>query len=110
MPQLITCDALLSQQVLDAARAAIPADAAEQFHISHAGLKNNPLLLQLLVLLDGAKAVASAVADNAWDDCHPVPADIADELQKLAIRIGNEIDTATKSPDRSCWETAECHT
>lgn len=106
----IQCDAALSQRVLDAVRAAIPPNAAQAYHLPHAGLKNNPLLVQLLAMLDATRAVASAVADNAWDDCHPIPADIAEELQKISTRISSEIDTASKSPDRSCWETAECPT
>lgn len=108
MTQRITCDPTLSDLVLNAARAAIPADAAEQFGVSHASLKNDPNLLLLLALLDGSRAVASAVADNAWDDCHPVPVDIVKALQEIATRIGSELDTASKSPDRSCWETAKC--
>lgn len=101
MPQSISCDAALSDLVLQAARQAIPANAGD-YHLN-AGIKNQPNLILLMALLDAARAVACAVADNAWDDCHPIPSDVAAELTRMAGLIGSDIITATQCPDASCW-------
>jgi len=39
-----------------------------------AGVKNPPLLTLLDCLVGASGSLANAIADNAWDDCLPVPA------------------------------------
>lgn len=97
----LECDAALSDLVLQAARNAMPKDPG-QYHL-HAGIKNDPQLALLVALLDATKAVAAAVADNAWDDCRPIPADLASDLARLANQTANDITSATQCPDSSQW-------
>lgn len=101
MPTIqLQCDAAVSDLVLQAARAAMPKNPGDW--IQHAGIKNSPLLDLLDALLDATKAVAAAVADNAWDDCRPLEAGLAAELAKQAQSIASDITSATQcssSPD-----------
>lgn len=95
------CEAALSDLVLQAARAVIPVDPS-QFHLN-AGIKNDPQMVLLIALLDATAAVAAAVADNAWDDCRPIPVDLAADLARQARHIANDLDTAANSPDATGW-------
>lgn len=97
----LQCDAALSDLVLQAAREAMPKDPG-RYHLN-AGLKNNLQLALLAALLDATKVVAAAVADNAWDDCKPIPSDIASELALQARQIASDIENATQCPDASDW-------
>lgn len=95
MPTLqLQCDAAISDLVLQAARAAMPKNPGDW--ILHAGVKNSPQLPLLMALLDATKAVATAVADNAWDDSHPLDADLAAELARQAQSIASDITSATQ--------------
>lgn len=95
----IECEGAISDQVLQAARAAMPKDPSQWF--LHAGVKNSPQLALLIALLEAAQAVAKAVADNAWDDSLPVPSDLATDLARLAQSIASDITNATQCPVRS---------
>lgn len=92
MPALIECDAAMSEVVLSAARAALPADAAARFHLPQSvrklPAKQLPLVPLLMALLDAAEAVARAVEDNARDDREPLPLELAEDLAGQATRIG----------------------
>lgn len=102
MPQrLLQCDAALSDLVLQAARGAMPQNPGD-WHLD-AGVKNDPQMALLLALLDATAAVASAVADNAWDDCRPIPSDLAADLARQARGVATDIENATQCPDATRW-------
>jgi hypothetical protein len=99
----LQCDAALSDAVLQAARAAIPAHADSLITLPTASQRNRPLMPLLVALLDAAKTTAAAVADNAWDDCHPLDQELASELVRQANAIGADIANATQCPDATGW-------
>lgn len=103
MMKTVECEAVLSDQVLNAARAVLQSPVAEQQIQAWAiagNTKNQPLLPLLICLLDASKAVASAVADNAWDDCQPIASNLAADLSHQAIRIADDIRNATQCPSQ----------
>jgi len=106
MTKTFLCDAAISDLVLNAARAAIP-PIADTYHLN-AGIKNNPQLILLVALLDASKAVAAAVADNAWDDCQPIPADVFRILDRLTRHILNDVEAAAQCPDQQEWSLPSC--
>ena len=106
MAKTFCCDAALSDLVLQAARAALPANAAT-YHLN-AGIKNHPPLILLTALLDASKAVAAAVADNAWDDCRPIPDDAFRVLKRLVQQIDNDLDAARQCPNSETWSMPSC--
>jgi hypothetical protein len=59
---------------------------------------NRPLLPLLCSLLDAVQTTAAAVADNAWDDGHPLDAPFVAELVDQVRRIGLDIESATQGP------------
>lgn len=103
----ITCDAAMSDDVLQAARAAMPADPARWFAdstvISRLPAKQQPLLPLLMALLDSAEAVAKAIDDNAWDDGAPVDRGMAEDLANQAYRLGAVISNASSAHDTRNW-------
>lgn len=99
----LECEGGLSDLVLQAARAAIPADPSRLITVPAAGVKNDPLLPLLIALVDATKTVAAAVADNAWDDCRPIDSDLATDLARQARAIAADITNATDCPDATGW-------
>lgn len=87
MPQPLECEAVLSDLVLQAARAALPKDSGRWFAdtrpFASAGPRNEPLLPLLIALLDATKTVAAAVADNAFDERKPVDQTLIADLIAL---------------------------
>ena len=73
-----------------------------------AGVKNPPLLTLLDCLIDATDSLANAIADNAWDDCLPVPADGAQRLAQVLHRIADTITAAASAPDASAWSLPSC--
>lgn len=112
MTKPIECDGAISDAVLQAARAAMPADADLQSWICFgdcswihgAGEKQAPLLALLGCLIDAATAVASAINDNAWDDSKPVPTFTAHALADEAREIGHQLIGASQCPDATAFE------
>ena len=103
MTQLIECDALLSDLVLQAAQAAMPADwfryyADHGTWLSDASVKQRPVLALLGALLDATTCVAAAVADNAWADSQPLPAEVTAAMADGILTIRNHLITATNCP------------
>jgi hypothetical protein len=43
------------------------------------------------------------VADNAWDESHPLDARLAEELTQQCAAIGADIFNATQCPDARTW-------
>ena len=93
----LECAAALSDLVLRAARAVIPAHVDSLMPLPDCGPLNQPLLPLLVALLDAAKVTADAVADNAWDSCQPIPAELAEELVGVADQILLAVASASQA-------------
>lgn len=91
----LECEGALSDLILQAARAAIPAVAHKLIILPDCGEHNKPLLPLLVGLLDAAKVVANAVNDNAWDNLQPLDRNLATELGCVVAEIDVAINTAT---------------
>lgn len=94
----LECDTAVSDLVLQAARAAIPAHVDSLMPLPYCGELNRPLLPLLVGLLDATKVTAEAVADNAWDSAQPLDAELAEELVSLADQIQLAVANATQAP------------
>jgi hypothetical protein len=94
----IQCDAALSDLVLQAARQAIPADFHRLINLPPTSERNRPLLPLLCSLLDAVQTTAAAIADNAWDDSHPLDLQLVVELLDQVRHIGLDIESATQCP------------
>ncbi len=103
MPTIIECETVLSDRILQAARAAIPADAQRLAKLPATSVRNQPLLPLLVGLIDAAQATAKAVGDNAWDDCHPLNRELAAELARQCRAIAADLENATECPDASAF-------
>jgi len=102
------CEAALSDLVLQAARAAIPADVDQLLTLPAAGVRNQPLMPLLVGLLDALQVTARAVGDNAWDDCLPLDAQLACDLARQCRAIAADIENATQAPDARTWSLPSC--
>jgi hypothetical protein len=103
MPTIIECETVLSDRILQAARAAIPADAQRFAKLPATSVRNQPLLPLLVGLIDAAQTTAKAVGDNAWDDCHPLNRELATELARQCRAIAADLENATECPDASAF-------
>jgi hypothetical protein len=104
MTTTIAAEAGLSDEVLQAARAVVERYAAA-FPVysgtnpwAGCGVKNPPLLALLDQLIGAIEPVAAAIADNAFDDCLPVPAAGAKRLAEDLHRIADTITAAASAP------------
>lgn len=99
----LSCDAAMSNDVLHAARSAMPSDPARWFAdptvITNLHEKQRPLVPLLMALIDASESVAKAIDDNAWDDSHPVDRRLAEELANQAYRLGAVIVNASSAYD-----------
>jgi hypothetical protein len=100
---LIECEGALSDLILQAARAAIPAHVDRLVTLPDSGPLNQPLMPLLVGLLDAAQVTARAIGDNAWDDCLPIERALAAELAKQCRVIAADIENATQCPDARGW-------
>jgi hypothetical protein len=101
----------LSDAVLQAARAAVAAFPGNPYQgnpWAGCGAKNPPLLTLLDALIDAATATAAAIADNAWDDCQPIPADRAKAMADALHRCADTIAAAAAAPDARGWSLPSC--
>lgn len=107
MTQNIECDAAISDAVLQAARAAMPADPGQWFadrtFINCLPEKQRSLVPLLISLLDAADAVAQAINDNAADDGAPLQRQVAEGLAGQAYRVGGAITNAWQVPAADGW-------
>lgn len=103
----IQCETVEFNAVLEAARAAMPADGIGRILRDHEArqlsAKQLPLVPLLMALLDSAKATARGIADNAWDDHQPLLKSLADELAAQCRAIADDITNATECPDAANW-------
>jgi hypothetical protein len=91
--------AAFPDQLLEAAYSIIPRTASHP----GAGVKNGRQVLILEALLDAAAVVARGIADNAHDDCLPIPADVAHDMAKTTDAITNAITDATRPEPSGTW-------
>jgi hypothetical protein len=91
--------AALTDQLLEAIHAIVPRLAWNPA----AGPKNGRQVVILEALLDAAKVVARAIADNARDDSLPIPADVAHDLARQAEAITAAITDSTMPVSGDPW-------
>ena len=109
MSTVIAAEGALSDEILQAARALVDR-AISNGHAyapgqgwASCGVKNPPLLTLLDMLIGAMEPTAAAIADNAWDDYLPIPADGAKALADALHRIADTITAAASAPDCSGW-------
>lgn len=105
----IEAQGALADDVLQAARQVVE-DYSAQFSVyigrdpwTGCGAKNPPLLTLLDQLVGAIEPLAAAIADNAWDDGIPVPADGAKGLADALHKIADLITGAADAHDTSNW-------
>lgn len=108
--QTIECAAAMSDDVLQAARAAMTKHVnyatsqwAPERWIHALPEKQAPLVPLLMALLDSCEAVAKAIDDNAWDDSAPISRSLAEELANQAYRLGAVVTNASSAHDTRNW-------
>jgi hypothetical protein len=98
MTATITAEAGLSDEVLQAARAVLEQHSFPVYYGTDpwagCGIKNPPLLTLLDQLIGAMEPLAAAIADNATDDCLPVPLAGAKRLAEDLHRIADLITAA----------------
>lgn len=106
---ILEAEAALSDEVLQAARVVVDRYRA-QFSVycgpnpwAGSGIKNEPLLILLDQLIGAAEPVAAAIADNAWDDSLPIPADGAKGLADALHKLADAITAAASAPAADAW-------
>lgn len=111
-PTIIQAEAALSDDVLQAARAVVEQHRFTVYPCGDpwagSGVKNPPLLTLLDQLIGAMEPVDNAIADNAWDDCLPVPAAGAKGLADALHRIADTITAAAAAPDAAGWSLPSC--
>lgn len=95
-------DGALADEVLQAARLVLEQHSFRVYTGTDpwagCGVKNPPLLTLLDQLIGAMEPVAAAIADNAFDDCLPVPAAGAKRLAEDLHRIADTITAAASAP------------
>ena len=107
MTTTITAEGGLSDEVLQAARAIVERHPFPVYTGTSpwagCGIKNPPLLTLLDQLIGAMEPVAAAIADNACDDCLPIPADGAKRLAEDLHKLADTITAAASAPDATDW-------
>ena len=99
----MSCQTVVSDLILQAARQAVPSDVERLMLLPDCGARNKPLMPLLVGLVEALEVTAKAVADNAWDESHPLDARLAEELTQQCAAIGADIFNATQCPDARTW-------
>ena len=81
-PQPMNAQECVSAAILEAARQAVPAYAEQLMLLPDCGPRNKRLMPLLVGLVEALLVTADAVADNAWDEAHPIEAVLAEKLHK----------------------------
>jgi hypothetical protein len=92
----LECDGALSDLILQAARAAVPAGAQRP----DAGPLNQSLLPLLAGLIDAAAVTANAINDNAWDSGRPLNRQLSIDLAKQCRGIAGALESAASTDTR----------
>jgi hypothetical protein len=114
MSTTIAAEGALSDEILQAARALVERSIARGhayapgYSWSNCGAKNPPLLTLLDMLIGACEPVAAAIADNAWDDCLPIPQAGAKGLAEALHRMADTITAAASAPDATGWSLPSC--
>jgi hypothetical protein len=107
MTVTLSCETADSHTVLEAARAAMPADPASRFLRPAAAqeltARQRPLVPLLMALLDCTVVTAKAIDDNAWDEGTALAASLVDELIQQCDAIRSAIDNASHAHDVNNW-------
>ncbi len=102
----------LADDVLQAARAVVEQHPYTVYPCGDpwagCGVKNPPLLTLLDQLIGAIEPVAAAIADNAWDDCLPIPAAGAKGMAEALHKIADTITVATAASDAAGWSLPSC--
>ena len=98
----LECDGALSDLILQAARAAVPADHQRLVSLPDVGPLNQSLLPLLVGLLDAAAVTAAAINDNAWDSGRPLDRQLSIDLAKQCRGIAGSLESAA-STDTHGW-------
>jgi hypothetical protein len=99
-PHPMNCQDVISELILNAARAAVPAHAEQLMLLPDCGPRNKPLMPLLIGLVEALKVTAQAVADNALDERYPIDGRLVVELS-LSIDLARQAlqyATAPKKP------------
>jgi hypothetical protein len=99
----MSCQTVVSDLILQAARQAVPSDAERLMLLPDCGARNRPLMPLLVGLVEALEVTAKAVADNAWDESHPLDARLAADLAQQCAAISADIKNATQCPDSRTW-------
>ena len=99
----LECDGALSDLILQAVRAAVPADHQRIIiSLPDVGPLNQSLLPLLVGLLDAAAVTAAAINDNAWDSGRPLDRQLSVDLAKQCRGIAGSLESAA-STDTHGW-------
>ena len=99
----MNCQTVVSDLILQAARQAVPSDVERLMLLPDCGARNKPLMPLLVGLVEALQVTAKAVADNAWDESHPLDSRLAEKLYQQCAAIGADIRNATQCPDARTW-------
>jgi hypothetical protein len=100
-PHPMHCQEYISAAILDAARAAVPADVERLVLLPDCGPRNKPLMPLLIGLVEALKVTAVAVADNAWDERYPIDDRLALELRTALQTAEFSLSDATTAAKNS---------
>jgi len=90
----------ISAAILEAARAAVPADVERLLLVPDCGPRNKPLMPLLIGLVEAVRVTAAAVADNAMDEHHPLEFGLSAELAGQCRAIASDLmNAAAASPE-----------
>jgi hypothetical protein len=90
----MNCQEVISELILNAARAAVPADAEQLMLLPDCGPRNKRLMPLLIGLVEALKVTAKAVLDNAIDEGCPVDVVLAGKLGEQCISASFAISAA----------------
>ena len=98
----LSCEAAISDEILNAARDAMPSDPAHWFadrkDIDALPEKQRPLIPFLMALIDATERTARAINDNAWDDLAPLERSLIKGLTDQLETIKDVINGAGDPP------------
>jgi hypothetical protein len=99
----MSCQTVVSDLILQAARQAVPSDVERLMLLPDCGARNKPLMPLLVGLVEALQLTAKAVGDNAWDESHPLDSRLAEKLTQQCAAIGADIRNAGQCPDARTW-------
>jgi hypothetical protein len=88
------CQEYISAAILEAARAAVPADVERLMLLPDCGPRNKPLMPLLVGLVEALRVTAAAVADNAMDENCPIEVLLVGELNGSLGTAGSALARA----------------